>query len=217
MSRNVRQLAFDFGMTLLDRIRPERVGRSRKSAPIPKTVREKKHAHLRTDPILEEVARVLLKQVGCRDLAREISVQWNPRLRTTAGLACFRTRTVILNPKLIEVSADEVQVTLRHELAHLVAQARAGRRRVQPHGAEWQQACADLGIPNEARCHTLPFKPRRVARRYFYQCPACGTMLARVRPIKGRAACVKCCRKHNGGKYAERFRFRLMDELSEAA
>lgn len=209
MSRNVQQLAFHFGMNLLRRIKP--------AAPSRPPSRAKSRKHLRQDPILEEVARVLLKQTGCKELAREISVSWNPRLRTTAGLACYRTRSVILNPKLIEVSSEEVQITLRHELAHLVAQARAGRRRVAPHGAEWQAACRDLGIPNEARCHNLPFKQRRVTRRYFYQCPECGEILARVRPIKRRVACVKCCRKYNHGKYSEQFRFHMIEEPDRAA
>ena len=29
---------------------------------------------------------------------------------------------------------------------------------IAPHGAEWRQACRDLGIPNESRCHDLPLK-----------------------------------------------------------
>jgi predicted SprT family Zn-dependent metalloprotease len=136
-------------------------------------------------------------------------------MRTTAGLACYRTKRVILNPKLIEVSAGEVQRTLRHELAHLVAQARAGRRRIAAHGAEWFEACADLGIPDEKRCHELPFKPRRIARKFFYQCPACDTVLSRVHRVKTRVACIKCCRKHNGGKYLERYRFREVAGPSE--
>lgn len=201
MSASPRQLVFDFGRNLLRQI--NRLPR-RASAATGRPAR----AHLRRDPLLEEVARVLVRQVGCAPLARDLTVSWNPRMRTTAGLACYRTRQVILNPRLIEVSADEVQRTLRHELAHLVAQARAGRRRVAAHGAEWQRACADLGIPDEKRCHDLPFKQRRLTRRYFYQCPECRTTMARVRRVKSRVACLKCCRKHNGGHYSERFRFR---------
>jgi predicted SprT family Zn-dependent metalloprotease len=196
------QLVFNFGRSLLRQINmlPRRT--PSKSAP------RRAAGGLRRDPILEEVARMLARQVGCHRLARELTVSWNPRMRTTAGLACYRTKRVILNPKLIEVSAGEVQRTLRHELAHLVAQARAGRRRITAHGAEWLQACADLGIPDEKRCHELPFKPRRIARKYFYQCPACETVLARVRRVTTRVACIKCCRKYNRGKYHERYRFR---------
>ncbi len=201
MSQATSQLVFNFGRNLLRQI-------NRFSPPAAASPRHRSKTNLRRDPILEEVARVLVAQVGCRRLAREISVSWNPRMRTTAGLACYRRKQVILNPKLVEISASEVQRTLRHELAHLVAQARAGRRRVAAHGVEWLQACADLGIPDEKRCHELPFKSRRLARRHFYQCPECNTVMARVRAVKSRVACIKCCRKHNGGKYHERFRFR---------
>lgn len=207
MSLAPRQLAFNFGRDLLRQINllPRQF-----AAPAPR--RRAAASSLRRDPILEEVARMLVKRVGCHRLAKELSVLWNPRMRTTAGVACFRTKRVVLNPKLIEISAGEVQRTLRHELAHLVAQARAGRRRVAAHGPEWLQACADLGIPDEKRCHELPFKSRRLARRHFYQCPECATVMARVRPVKARVACIKCCRKHNGGKYHERFRFREIAE-----
>ena len=90
-----------------------------------------------------------------------------PRLSTTAGLACWRTRTISLNPKLMEVSPAEVQRTLRHELAHFLAQHRAGRRRIAAHGAEWRKACRDLGIPNESRCHDLPLKRTASSENIF--------------------------------------------------
>ena len=124
---------------------------------------------------------------------------------------------VVLNPKLLEVSSAEVQRTLRHELAHLLAKHRAGRSRIDAHGEEWHQACADLGIPNEARCHELPFKRRRITRKFFYACPHCSTIMSRVRALRRKAACIKCCRKHNGGAYAERFRFRPADRPDKIA
>jgi len=202
MSPAPRQLVLNFGRNLL---------RQLDDLPKKATPRRTSANGLRRDPILEEVARVLLKKVGCHRLAKVVTVAWNPRMRTTAGVACYRTKRVILNPKLIEVSAAEVQRTLRHELAHLVAQARAGRRRVAAHGPEWAQACADLGIPDEKRCHELPFKARRMTRRFFYQCPECGTLMARVHRVKSRVACLKCCRKYNRGKYHERFRFQEIE------
>jgi SprT protein len=167
------------------------------------------------DPLLEKLSRQLLRAAGCRNLP--LTVCWNPRLRTTAGLACWRTKTITLNPKLIEVSPAEVQRTLRHELAHFLAQYRAGRRRIAAHGEEWCQACRDLGIPRESRCHDLPFKRARMERKYFYACQACGTTLARVRPVRNRVACLKCCRKHNSGRYHERFRFVPTDPPSRLA
>src|SRR5207237_3228502 len=44
------------------------------------------------------------------------------------------------------VIRDEIERTLRHELAHLLAQWRNGRRRIAPHGSEWSRACRALGL-----------------------------------------------------------------------
>lgn len=162
---------------------------------------------MKEDSILEAFARQLAYRVGCANLAKDVAVFWNARLRTTAGLACYRRRAIFLNPKLIEIAPDEVHRTLRHELAHLVAQERVGRHRIAPHGEEWRQACCDLDIPEELRCHDLPFKRTRMRRRYLYQCKECGRQMARVHRVRRRIACLACCRKFNAGKYHERFRF----------
>ena len=53
----------------------------------------------------------------------------------------------------------------------------------------------------------LPLKRIRFERRFFYACRECGTTLARVRAMKRHVACLKCCRRHNEGKYHDRFRF----------
>lgn len=193
----IKQLLFDFGKTVRRHLRllPD--------TPPPPVRR--KSPHIRRDHVLEELGKQLLRSAGCRDL--DITVVWNHRLRTTAGLACWHSRTIALNPRLLEVSPGEVQRTLRHELAHFLAQWRVGRRRIPAHGAEWRRACKDLGIPRESRCHDLPFKRARMERRHFYECRHCSQPLARVRPIRRPMACLKCCRKHNDGKYDERFRF----------
>lgn len=194
-----RQLLLDFGRSVMRRVKtpPEDLARPRRNS------------RLRHDPLLEDFANQLLKAAGCRSLAARVF--WNPSLRTTAGMAIWRDRMIILNPKLLEISSAEVQRTLRHELAHLLAKHRSGRRRIDAHGPEWRDACAALGIPDEPRCHDLPFKRRRVTRRFFYACPECSSILARVQPLKKSAACIKCCRKHNGGKYHPRYRFRPID------
>src|SRR6266446_8423633 len=64
------------------------------------------------------------------------------------------------------MARDEVDRTLRHELAHLLAQFRVGRRRIAPHGPEWREACRDLGIADEARCHNLPFASKSFPPRF---------------------------------------------------
>ena len=156
---------------------------------------------------LEEGARALFRALGCDDLAAGVRVRWNSRMRSTAGTAYSAKTLVTLNPRLREFGDAEIDRTLRHELAHLLAHHRAGRRRISPHGPEWQQACRDLGLDDEKRCHDLPLPRRQMSARHFYRCPGCATVLSRVRPLRGKSACLACCRRHNSGHYADRFRF----------
>lgn len=163
-----------------------------------------------TETALEKTACQLLEAVGCRALARQVRVRWNRRLRTTAGLANYQHCTVSLNPRLVPFGMEEVDRTLRHELAHLLARYRAGRRRLQPHGAEWRQACADLGLDGEKRCHELPLPRRHLARKVVYRCRHCRAEVRRVRPFRRAVACLKCCREYNRGRYNDRYRFELV-------
>jgi len=158
---------------------------------------------------LERKARQLLCSLGAHRIATELRVEWNSRLKTAAGRADHHQKLISLNPRLVEHPA-EIDRTLRHELAHILAQFRAGRRRISPHGSEWQQACRDLGIGGEKRCHTLPFPAKRCAPRFLYRCPNCRREFPRVRKIKRTVACLVCCRAHNGGEFDARFRLRLV-------
>jgi len=161
-----------------------------------------------TEARLAQTARELLRANDAETIASQLRVEWNSRLKTAAGRADYRRRLISLNPLLREYPA-EIDRTLRHELAHLLAQFRAGRRRIPPHGREWQQACSDLGIAGEKRCHDLPFPVRQRARRFLYRCPNCGRGFSRVRRIRAAVACLACCRRYNGGKFDGRFRLVL--------
>jgi predicted SprT family Zn-dependent metalloprotease len=163
-----------------------------------------------TNRSLQNQARDLLHSVGAARLAERVVVEWDRRLRSAAGRAIYREGRVSLNPRLCEHGDDEIDRTLRHELAHLLAQFRAGRRRIQPHGREWREACRDLGIADETRCHALPFPIHRRERRLLYKCSSCGRDFPRVRRLKRKSACLACCRAHNRGKYDRRFELRLV-------
>jgi SprT protein len=158
---------------------------------------------------LEAAARDLLRSLGAERIATELRVEWNPRLQTAAGRADYRQKRISLNPRLAE-HPEEVDRTLRHELAHILAQFRAGRRRISPHGPEWQQACCDLGIAGEKRCHALPFPAKRHTPRFIYRCPNCRRDFPRVRKIKRTVACLACCHTHNGGEFDARFRLKIV-------
>ena len=161
------------------------------------------------DVDLEFKARELLRQLGAGKLARQVRVEWNPRMKSAAGRADYRERLISLNPLLRDHGIEEIDRTLRHELAHLLAQFRVGRRRIAPHGPEWREACRDLDIADEARCHNLPFATKAYPARFVYRCPNCRQEFPRVRRIRRVIACLACCRKHNGGDFDPRFQLRL--------
>jgi predicted SprT family Zn-dependent metalloprotease len=200
----LRQLEFAFGRTAVAGIGdPGRLGASQDAG-----VSAPGYNIGGQHPNLEETARDLLRAAGADRIARDLRIEWNPRLKTAAGRADYREKLISLNPRLIE-HPGEIDRTTRHELAHILAQFRAGRRRISPHGAEWRQACLDLGIADEKRCHNLPFHARTYAARFVYRCPNCSQEFPRVRRVRRAVACLACCRKHNGGHFDPRFRLRL--------
>jgi len=165
--------------------------------------------HTAETAMLLQTARELLCSLGAKRIATELRIEWNSRLQTAAGRADYRQKLISLNPRLVE-HPEEIDRTLRHELAHLLAQFRTGRRRISPHGPEWQQACCDLGIAGERRCHTLPFPAKQYAPCFIYRCPNCQRDFPRVRKIKRTVACLACCRAHNRGEFDDRFRLKLL-------
>lgn len=183
--------------------RPEPVKPAKASGPPPPVKRE---PDLRGDAAMTKKCVELLAPWKCEELAAKVRVVWSARMQSTAGMAYPARSLIKLNPRLQEFGEAEVDRTLRHELGHLLAHFRAGKRRIAPHGPEWQQACEDLGLKNEARCHTLPLPRKKMNRRHVYRCPVCGVEIRRVQPLRRPSACLACCRKHAGGKFDERFR-----------
>ena len=156
---------------------------------------------------LQSEARFWALRFELPRLAERVTLHWHARLRTTAGLARLDCAVILINPRLLAFP-EELTRTFLHELAHLVAHARHPCRLIDPHGPEWRQACRDLGLADEKRCHTLPLAtPRRVERKYTYHCPQCRREVRRVRPFRRAEACLACCRTEAGGRYDRRFRF----------
>jgi SprT protein len=151
----------------------------------------------------------LLKVHAGEEYAESVSIVWNKRMRSTAGRAFLTQAKVELNPKLLHLGDDalvQVKQTLLHELAHLLAHHRHGRG-IASHGAEWKQACADMGIPGESATHSLPLPSRTQRRKWRYTCPHCLEVIERVRRMRSASACYTCCKTHNGGKYHRRYQF----------
>ena len=163
---------------------------------------------------MKDRATSLLRALNAEGLAARLRVEWNGRMRTTVGRADFRRCLISLNPALREFGAAEIDRTLRHELAHLLAQFRFYRRRILPHGRQWRKACCDLGIRDEGACHKLPLDGRQLRRRFIYRCRNCQRNFPRVRRIRRAIACLACCRKFASGNYDERFRLKLVKSCS---
>lgn len=156
----------------------------------------------------------LARGLGLRELGRKVTVVWNARMRSSAGRATWPDAVVMLNPKLRELGGKgEIERTFLHELAHLVTFARyhGTRRRVQPHGREWQMACAELGIPGESATHSLPLPRRRQRKKFFYRCPGCGEVFGRVRRLRGEASCRACGEKAGRRGFCRQFRLEEVD------
>lgn len=176
---------------------------------LPEPVAVSPHPSNGPDEALTEIAIKFAKGLQLPKLAKTVEVCWNSRMRTAAGRAFFKTNRIELNPKLQSLPEErrpfEIQNTFLHELAHLVSFARARGKRIRPHGPEWKQACADLGIPGEDRCHSLDFQPRQLKKRFAYECRHCGTVVERVRKLKRTVACYQCCKTHSRGRFDPRF------------
>ena len=200
----LRQLTLGLGGTRC----PQRVVTNGGEAASILTSASEKPIHLAPLSALREIARELLRANGADRIASEVQIEWNARLKSCAGRADYRKKLITLNPELVR-HPGEIDRTLLHELAHFLAQFRAGRRRVRPHGPEWRKACHDLGIGDEKRCHTLAFTTITRRRRFLYRCPKCWRDFPRVRRIRRTVACLACCRAHNRGKFDPRFQLRL--------
>lgn len=211
---NLSQLVLDFQAGIRGSLEERALARPlyAESAPEAPAAPVKEEKGNVKDGDLTELCQQLLHSIDLAGAAKLVSVQWNSRLRSTAGYASFPAWKIELNPKLQEFEG-QVDRTMRHELAHLVAYHRAGRRRIEPHGAEWQQACADLGIPGESARHRLPLPRREVKRNYAYACAHCGFTVQRVRKFSRYTACRECCGKYNGGQYDAKYRFVLIQDL----
>lgn len=117
-----------------------------------------------------------------------ITIELNPRLRTTAGRAFWRTRrTVELNPHIFahEENRGELRDTVLHELAHIYA-------RKGGHGKEWKTLAVVLGA-NPTPYHSCQKGVQTNRRvRFWGRCLDCGrwvklSAVRRNRIVRGLA------------------------------
>ena len=94
-------------------------------------------------------------------------------------------------------TADFVERTVAHEVAHLVTAACFGATR--PHGREWKAVMALFGIRDASRCHDYSLDESQVRRqrRWSYRCDCTDHLLSttrhkRVEDNRARYQCRQC-------------------------
>lgn len=142
------------------------------------------------------------------------TLKWNNRLKSSAGRFFPGSRKWLkLQPPKIEIaqylldhenSEHLVRDTLAHEMIHYWLWV---KRRPYGHTSEFYKKMNEMGV---SRYNQVPKKD---PPKYRYSCLHCNEQFLRVRKIKRKAACLKCCHAYNQGKYDERFLIVIQEEF----
>jgi SprT protein len=101
---------------------------------------------------------------------------------------------------LVENLEDFLHTTIPHEVAHLVVNWRARKKRLRPrpHGPEWQSVMQDCFNLEAKRCHDYQTAPARVVPRPFLYACICRehhlTSIMHKRLSNNHQALCKTCR-----------------------
>jgi SprT protein len=97
-----------------------------------------------------------------------------------------RERVIRYNPYIFaKYFANNLAVTVPHEVAHYVTDRLYGLRNIRPHGTEWKTVMRSLGAdPSVTACYDLSGVPVRRQRRYSYRCECSTHQLSSCRHNK---------------------------------
>ena len=130
------------------------------------------------------------------------SFGWDRAIRRY-GCCNFTDKRISLSKKLAALNpVDESIETILHEVAHALAGPGAG------HGPRWKDICQQIGA-RPIRCYDGR-QIKQPESPYVRYCPHCYKSHSLYRRTRRKAACALCCNQYNRGRYAERFRLRLV-------
>jgi predicted SprT family Zn-dependent metalloprotease len=112
-----------------------------------------------------------------------------------------------LSKPLTELNdVDRVTNTILHEIAHALQWDISG---YMSHDAEWIRLAKSIGCDGE-RCYDgeVVNTPKS---KYSLVCGTCGKTTPKHRKPKRMAACGKCCKAHNGGKFSHDYVLELKE------
>jgi predicted SprT family Zn-dependent metalloprotease len=106
--------------------------------------------------------------------------------------SCLRTRRgnyiMLSKPWVMELTMDEIDRTIRHEIAHALSPAYEG------HGEIWKENCRVVGIPDEAEKFTDKTTIRNFmvnTAKWKIECTSCGSVHYANRKVYDKS-CGKC-------------------------
>lgn len=123
---------------------------------------------------------------------------------------CYRNRKLIkISSKLllanIGVRAKDFEDTIRHEIGHAI-NSELGEP--MGHGIHWKHYGPQLNFTVSKGCKDID-TPKE---KWTLTCKNCGKYYKRFRltkATKNGAACAVCCKKHNNGRYTEKFKLEI--------
>ena len=140
-------------------------------------------------------------------------LSWNSRLRSTAGRFCPGSRNP-LKPRMPEIEIASylssisdgplhIRDTMLHEMIHFLLWF---QRKPYGHTGEFLEIMQRVGAK---RYNPVP---KQAPYKHLYECPHCLVQWPTRRKL-GPVACGPCCKKHNAGDFAEKFRLRKIDVM----
>lgn len=131
------------------------------------------------------------------------AVRYDLRGRAAGQAVLSRRRgerdAIRINARLLaEHPREMIDVTVPHEIAHVAIHRRynrGGKRKVRPHGPEWQALMAEFGVSAET-CHNMPTQPARRLQHFPYRCGCSETAwLTSIRHKRALKGTVYKCRR----------------------
>lgn len=125
------------------------------------------------------------------------------------GTCYRRSKMIKISERLLlpnlSTSASDFEDTIRHEIAHAI-NAELGEPR--GHGEQWSHYAHQLNFMPSSGCKVI----NTPKEKWTLACENCGKSYKRFRlseRIKDGAACTACCKKHNNGRYTEKFKLKI--------
>ena len=119
----------------------------------------------------------------------DITITFNPRMRSRAGFANSARRHIEINQRLMEAHPDEVLPTFVHELCHIFTRDVYGfknnGKRVASHGYQWQALMVMCGYEPESR-HSMEtaFELKQKRKQFNASCGCKTHVISSVRANK---------------------------------